>query len=137
MVRDLINIDFKKIYDDGEVLKEESYHQPQKSGEPTCGCSLTTSDGAYRDVVVKYDGDKYYFYHQTAVVIKSAPYKYQLNNGGYKTKSTKRRINTITPSGYKLKSIDTTWHIVYPDDSKDEFMNGKVLNVAEDTYEFE
>jgi len=137
MVKDLTNIDFEKIYNDGEVLSEKSYHQPDKSGGPTCGCSTTTSEGAYRHVKVDYNGNRYYFYHQTAVVIKMSPYLYQLNNGGHKTKSTKSSINSILPSGYKVKSIDETWNLTYPDDSKDEFLNGKVLNVAEDTYEFE
>lgn len=105
-------ISFEKATQEGEIINKEGYHKP--NGSPylaPCGCKKTTPKGAYRDVSVEMDnGTIVHFYHQTPVVVKQNG-KYKLNNGGYKTSTTKERINRYLPSGFKLIQRDFEWYL--------------------------
>lgn len=114
-----IEEDFFVVRENGEVISKDGYHQPDKRSGYYCGCENTTSKGAYRDVVIDYDGFRYYFYHQTAVVVKLSSHEYWINNGGYKTKTTKERISGYLPKEYRLRQVDYDWYVDTPDGKVD------------------
>ena len=122
-----IETDFETVCENGEVLAKESYHNKERIENGGCGCSLTTDKGAYRDVVVEYDGYTYHFYHQTPVVINLGNDRYMLRNGGYTTKSTKSRINGWTPSKIKVVQRDHDWY-VEKDGEERKFFSGMVVS---------
>jgi len=102
----------------GEVLEKSGYHQP-KSGRRRprfrCGCRLTTEKGAYRDVRVKLpDGRVVHYYHQTAVVVARPDGGYRLRTDGYRTATTKKRINEHTPDSVTVYQEDYEWFLDTP-----------------------
>lgn len=119
-----LELDFNMIIDQARILYEGGYHKPSDIG---CGCVNTTAKGAYRDVILLYEYKKYYFYHQTAVLVELDEQTWLLNNGGYKTKSTKARINKFTPDNIELKQKDGEWN-VNVDGETLEFKNRMIIN---------
>jgi len=124
---------FKDGVAEGSVLEKSGYHQPGGRGRnaPRCGCSKTTEKGAYRDVTVELpDGSIVHYYHQSPVVVRDGQ-QYRLDNHGYKTSTTKERINRHIPSGYSVVQRDFTWYVETPDGDRLEFENGMVLDTRE------
>ena len=113
----------------GEVLEQSGYHQPRDS---RCGCSLDTAKGAYRDVSVAMpDGRVIHYYHQSPVVIDLGDGRLRLDSCGYRTSTTKERINDHLPSGYYVTQQDFTWYLLRKDKSpaKTKFEDGVVVDV--------
>jgi len=118
--------DFSTVYEQGEVISEDSYHQPDK--EHRCDCDNTTRKGAYREVVIEYDGNTYFFLHQNLIMVKLSPSRFMISNAGYKTKPTKRTLNRMLPSGLKIKQRDKDWYIEIGEERK-KFRNGMVVSI--------
>jgi len=122
----MVNVEtkFKRVYGSGRIVSEDQYHQPKNIN---CGCSKTTREGAYRDVVVHYNGSRYYFYHQTAVVIELVDGRIFINNGGYDTKSTRARINEHTPDKVTMDKRDKQWYLQVGDEEREFNLNATVI----------
>ena len=109
--------------DRGDVVDQSGYHQPDDTRTPggySCGCSLDTDKGAYRDVSVRMpDGREIHYYHQTAVVVEAPDGRLRLSSGGYRTSTTKERINRYLPSGYSVRQEDFEWYLVSWDPEAD------------------
>ncbi len=57
------------------------------------------------------NGDIIIRYHTTNVVTKKKNGTFILHSGGWKTTTTKERINYMMPAGYYVATIDGTWNI--------------------------
>lgn len=120
---------FREATEKGTVEDKSGYHQP-RSGQRIgygCRCSLTTEKGAYRDVTVQFNGATVHFYHQSPVVIKKGR-TYRLDSHGYKTSTTKERINRYIPGGYRVYQSDFEWYLSTPDGER-EFQDGMTIEV--------
>lgn len=118
---------FKVAIEKGEIINKGGYHQPNNYSpfQKSCGCSLTTEKGAYRDTSVDLGDMVVHYYHQTPVVAKKDN-KIWLNNGGYYTSTTKERINRYSP--FKVYQRDYEWYVSVNDETL-EFKNGMELEV--------
>jgi len=129
--RDLRAPRYSAARTDGTVDKQESYHQPHsgRRRSPNCGCSLDTDEGAYRDVTITLpDGRTAHYYHHSAVVVESADGdRYRLDSHGYRTSTTKQRINRHTPAGYRVVQRSYEWYVETPDGGRMEFTDGMVI----------
>jgi hypothetical protein len=116
---------FQEAMENGEIIEKDGYHQPQNAHfRSRCPCKLTTDKGAYRDVTVKMpDGRIVHFYHQSPIAVEKDG-KVMLDNHGYKTSSTKERINRYSP--YRIIQRDFDWY-VRKDGERIEFRNGMIL----------
>lgn len=117
---------FQEARENGESINKEGYHKPNSQGfrHKNCGCKKTTEKGAYRDRSFEMpNGLVVHFYHQTPVVA-SKNGKYWLNNGGYKTSTTKERINRYCP--FRVFQEDYDWYVNYQNERID-FENGMIL----------
>lgn len=116
----------------GTVIEKSGYHQPdgRRFQSRTCGCRKTTDKGAYRDVIVDMDGWTVYFYHQSPVVVEDGG-TYRLDSHGYKTSTTKERLNRWTPSGYFVRQEDFVWYLETPNGRR-EFNDGMTVDTQED-----
>jgi len=114
---------------EGTVTDKSGYHQPggRRRGVRGCGCTRTTDKGAYRDVTVDYGGATVHFYHQSAVVVKRGR-TIRLDSHGYRTSTTKERINRHLPGGYRLYQEDYDWYLSTPDGDR-EFTDGMTIHV--------
>ena len=127
-----IKSDFDTVYNNGTVVEEHGYHQPDKEGR--CECENTTRKGSYKYVFVNYNGRTYYFYHQSAVVIALDDGREILDNHGYYNKSTKAAMNQYTTSDIKLYSEDCTWYVDVGSKTF-EFSNRMVVHSETETIE--
>ena len=118
-------VKFKEAMKNGELIDKSGYHQPQNSHyNNRCPCELTTAKGAYRDMSFKMDnGVIVHFYHQSPIAIEKDG-KIRLDNCGYKTSSTKKRINKYSP--FKVFQENFIWYINI-NGEKREFKNGMVI----------
>jgi len=114
-------IRFKTAKENGTVKEKSGYHQCRN-----CFCELTTRKGAYRDITIELDGKELYFYHQNLIVIKKGK-EYMLDSCGYKTKTTKERINRYIPSGFKVYQEDFEWYIQKPNGKVDKFKDNMII----------
>jgi len=105
-----IETSYKTVVENGELEQKIHPHNPSTE----CDCDKDALYGEKRDVVVKYDGKIYHFYHQTPIVINIGGGMYRIANGGYKTMSTKTRINNILPLGFKVFQRDFEWYVETP-----------------------
>ena len=120
-----IEQDFQHIFENGEVVFKDGYHQPQHAGGTVkCGCDLMTDKGSYRHIKVNYSGVKFYFYHQTAIVRKISSDNYVITDGGYDTWSTRQRIKKYLPQWINLKRVDGETYVVTEDERVK--LNGEV-----------
>lgn len=117
-----VETDYDTVVNGGEVLRKSGRHG-SRSG---CDCDFDAELGGYRNVEVLYEGNHYVFYHSTAVVIDLAEDGYRLANGGWKTSTTKERINEHLPSGYKLVQRDCDWY-VETNESRTQFRSGMTI----------
>jgi len=113
---------FKTAKEKGRIVNKDGYHQCRN-----CYCSLTTRKGAYRDITIELDGKELCFYHQSLIVIKNKDNSYELNSHGYRTKTTKERINRYIPSGFRVYQEDFTWYVSKPDGKVQEFKDGMII----------
>jgi hypothetical protein len=118
--------DFSTVYEQGEVISEDSYHQPDK--EQRCDCDNTTRKGAYIHVVVEYKDNTYFFLHQNLIMVKLSPSRFMISNAGYKTRLTKRTLNRMLPSKFKIIQRDKDWYIEIGEERK-KFRNGMVVSI--------
>jgi len=116
--------------DDAERVDRGGYHQPQNAHfSARCGCELVTDKGAYRDESYRLDdGTLVHYYHQSPVVIEAPNGDVSVSPHGYRTTTTKERINRHTPRGYRVIQRDFEWYVETPDDGRIEFRDGMVLN---------
>lgn len=122
-----IETDYETVVSNGQVLSKRSRHNEDTG--TNCNCDFDAPQGNYRDVTVKYKGLKYHFYHSTAVVIELGDNKYRLTSSGWKTKSTKERINRYLPgSSHTVKSVDEEWVIKTEGDTM-PFKDGMVIEI--------
>jgi len=137
MTQDLLDLPgFKPA--NSETLEKNGYHKP-KARQPRhlagirhggCGCWKTTEKGAYRDVVVRTeDGKRVRYYHQTPVFVKKGNL-IRLNTGGYRTSTTKERINRELPPGYRLVQRDREWFIKAPNSGFLEYRDGVQIDLG-------
>lgn len=119
--------------DRGEITERDGWHKPPRTTgyrdrRPSCGCALETDKGAYRDVSVKMpDGTVVHFYHQSPVVARRGT-TYRLSSCGYRTATTKERINRHLPAGYRVYQQDFQWYLSTPGDGDDmEFRDGMMI----------
>lgn len=113
---------FKDAKEQGEVVEKNGYHQPRKL-RTGCGCRLTTDKGAYRDVTIALDDRIIHYYHQSPVVTELPDGSFKIDSCGYRTSTTKERINRYLPSGYYLYQEDYEWFLKTPDGER-EFTDG-------------
>jgi len=117
-----IETNYKTVVNNGEVLHKAGWHDETSM----CDCNFDSKHGNYRDVEVVYDGYHYVFYHSTPIVVESEGGLYRLSRGGWKTKTTKDRINEHIPSQYQLVQRDYVWY-VETDESTTDFHSGMVI----------
>lgn len=123
MAKQDIETDYKTVVMQGEVTQSINPHDEGVE----CDCDKELPHGNNRDVTVQYDGYKYYFYHQTPVVVKLSDGVYSLANNGFRTMSTKQRINNRLPLGFKLFQRDFEWYIETPEGEL-RFIDGMTLD---------
>lgn len=117
--------DYRTIVSKGEVVKRSGYHKETDK----CDCEFEESIDNYRDKVVEYDNEIYILYHTTPIVVKSDFWDtLKLSSGGWKTKSTKERINRHLPDEFKLYQEDNVWYIKTEDEII-EFYDGIELEL--------
>jgi hypothetical protein len=118
---------FDVAMEDGDIVHKGSCHQPGTNpAGGNCNCRRTTKKGAYRDVSVRMgDGRIVHYYHQSPVVVENGRY-YKLDSHGYKTMTTKERINRHIPAGYYVRQEDFTWYLETPD-GRVEFEDGMII----------
>lgn len=122
-----IPTNFRRVYDGGDVVEEINYHQPdQRTGPNACKCDNTTDKGAYRDVVVEYEGMTYHFYHQTPVVIEIDDDKCRLDKGGWDTISTRDRLKHSSPRWVTVKGAPDNLRVIV-DDKEIDFHSGMIV----------
>lgn len=118
---------FGSATESGTVTEKDGYHQPGGRHGPRCGCELTTRNGAYRDTTVQMpDGRTVHFYHQSPVVVRDGA-TYRLDSHGYRTMTTKERINRHLPRGWKVIQRDFEWFLTTPDGERREFADGMTI----------
>lgn len=121
---------FGKALEKGEIVNRSGYHkvpQNKRFGGRNCGCQKQTEKGAYRDISVELpNGTTLNFYHQTLVVANQANV-YQIFNGGYRTSTTKERINRYLPRNFRLYQSDFEWYVSSPNNEEIPFESGMIL----------
>jgi len=104
----MLDIDYRTLVEEGEVVEKSGVHDSSTG----CDCEFKEPIDKYRDKVVEYKGVKYIIYHTTPVLADDPLWTtITLNSGGWKTKSTKERINRHLPDGFKLYQEDNEWYL--------------------------
>lgn len=119
---------YSTAVEEGEVTHRAGHHHPEQNKDnhmPCCGCDLTTRNGAYRDVSVSLGDRTIHYYHQSPVVVEG-PEGVLVDSCGWKTKSTKERINRYLPSGMRLIQRDGDWFLNTPTE-RTEFTDGMLI----------
>jgi len=116
-------LDYRTVVSNGEIIKKQGWHDETSM----CDCNFSAPLGNYRDVEVEFEDKHIIFYHSTPIVVEYPDGSYRLSNGGWKTSTTKERINKHMPSGYRLVQRDYDWYIKH-EDSKTDFYSGMVIN---------
>lgn len=110
---------FTEAKANGELLNKDGYHQPGGNRfMPDCGCKKTTKKGAYRDVSIRLEDTIVHYYHQSPIVVQNGDV-YRLSSCGWKTSTTKERINRYLPSGYFVRQRDFEWYLETPEETLD------------------
>lgn len=146
---------YHEAREQGEVTNRSGWHKPgsyggnrgfmafqrrktQPDNPDGCDCDLVTDKGAYRDETVRLpDGRRVHYYHQHPVVVVDGD-TYRISSCGYKTATTKERINRYLPSGYRVYQEDLEWFLSVHDPNADyderdpevrEFSDGMAFSV--------
>ena len=124
--------DFGLALREGVVTNQESYHKPQRprstwDSRPSCECVKTTPKGAYRDVTIEVFDMTIHFYHQSPVVVERDDGQVRLSSCGYRTSTTKERINRYIPRGYRVYQEDFEWFLSQPSGPDIPFVDGMVI----------
>lgn len=100
---------FRRVTTQGEVIYKDGWHNPlQGRRRFSCGCNLTTPNGAYRDTIVRLDDCEVYYLHQNPIVVKKGEV-IQFDTCEYKSKTTKRRMNRW--SMHTVFQKDFNWYL--------------------------
>lgn len=118
-----IELDYKTVVGNGNVIRRSSSHTPGGN----CDCRPGNPLANYRDLIVDYMGNRYIYYHNTAIVVELADGSFRLSSGGWETKSTKERINQHLPGNCKLVQKDYDWYI-NKDGELIEFESGMIID---------
>lgn len=119
---------------EGRVVERDGWHSLDErrslhGHHPGCGCRKTTDKGAYRDVSVEMpDGRVIHYYHQSPVVVELPDGRLRLSSCGYRTATTKERINRHLPSGYFVRQRDFEWYLEMGNYTVD-FEDGMVVDL--------
>jgi len=122
---------YSRIVRNGKVVSKDNYH----SSFENCDCKPSQPLAKHRDIVVEYNDKTYNIFHSTPVVIK-AGLTVKLSSGGWKTASTKQRINKYLPNGYRVKGTDDTrrtepeWVMSTPEQEV-EFEDGMEVDIMQ------
>lgn len=73
-------------------------------------------------------GESGVLYHQTVVVLKKSNGQMVLDSGGWKTPTTKNRINDELPPGYCVGQEKGVWYLHSPEGNKVAFYDGIVVD---------
>jgi len=114
---------FTNAVEEGNVVDKSGYHQCRN-----CSCRKTTKKGAYRDVTVELGGDVIHFYHQSAVVIEKTDGSLVIDSHGYRTSTTKERINMYLPAHWYVYQRNYVWYLENPDGHHEEFEDGMTID---------
>jgi hypothetical protein len=74
----------------------------------------------HNTLLSKRDGEYFVVFHGTEIVTITNK-NIRLNSGGFRTATTKDRINTILPAGYHLTTKDGIWYLSVPQVGKVHF----------------
>lgn len=66
-------------------------------------------------------------FHYTFIVIALPHKRYQLNTGGYRTSTTKQRLNSLLPNGIQVYQRNFNWYVSTPDHPEVPFRDGMVV----------
>jgi len=66
-------------------------------------------------------------YYNTDIVLYNPDGSLSLNSGGYRTVTTKQRINWALPQGWYLYQKDWEWFITQPDGTDIPFLDGMTV----------
>jgi len=125
-----IETEYTTVVEEGNVVRKSGRHN-NRSG---CDCEFDAKLGQYRDTVIDYKGKRYKFYHNTPIVIGLEDGRVRLENGGWKTWSTKSRIKEFTPKWIDLYQSDECWYVETDADTF-VFKNGMVLEKGNKEFE--
>lgn len=120
---------FFDAVENGEITERSGYHkvpQNRRFGK-SCDCKKMTDKGAYRDVSVMLEDLVIHYYHQHPIVVKWGNF-IRVSSCGWKTSTTKERINRYLPGGYRLYQEDYEWYLSTPNGVR-EFSDGMLLEV--------
>lgn len=129
---------FERAYSLGKVLEKSSWHPADKDNNDIykkrsqrcfCNTEMTDTGGSYTKVLLEYNGNKIFYYHQKPVYEIKENGDIIIANPHYKKKKVREEIEDILPSGYNLKEIGTrrrepkkrTWYITEPKFDKKQY----------------
>ena len=92
---------YEEVIKEGEVIEKKGRHKPEAS---RCDCK----EPAYRDVIVRIGEKTVYYLHQHPIVVET-PKSYIVSSCGWRTYTTKERINRYTGLGVYQK--DGVWYL--------------------------
>lgn len=117
---------FFDMKEKGTIIEKGGYHRCL-----SCACELETRCGAYRDTVIEYDGMTFYYYHQHCIMFKRGN-QVTLDSCGWKTITTKERLNKYLPSGWGIWQSNWIWYVgqyPYSKEKCTEFQDGMTLEL--------
>jgi len=122
----MTDMEYRTLVEEGEVVGKSGQHDSSTG----CDCEFEEPIDKYRDKIVEYNGRKYIIYHTTPVLVDDTLWStIILDSGGWKTKSTKERINRHLPDGFKLYQEDNEWYLERKGDREDvEFHDGMKIS---------
>ncbi len=85
---------------------------------------LKLADNAYQNSCE--NGDCIVTFHNTEIIIFKANGNIILNSGGYRTPTTKERINRFLP-GYHIEQRNNIWYISDDQDNETIFLDGMII----------
>lgn len=125
---------YGEAVENGEIVTKDGWHRPTgtagiRDRRPACGCEPADGNkGAYRDVTVEMpDGRLVHFYHQSPIAVTFPDDSVRVSSCGWKTSTTKERLNRYVPRGYHIVQRDFDWYVKTPDGDRIDFRDGMIL----------